>query len=460
MKLKVLGGVIATSLFLTGNSITLKTDYSNINRVPPYRGNVNVVYSFAPIVKKVIPSVVNIATTKIIKGEISSQIREFFGDPFFRHFFGVPSIPQREKVHALGSGVIISSNGYIVTNNHIVAGATKIIVKLHDGRKYTAKVVGTDSKTDLAVLKIEAENLKPITFGDSSQIEVGDIVLAIGNPFGLGESVTAGIVSGVNRNSLGINAYENYIQTDAPINPGNSGGGLVDLKGRLIGINTAILSRSGGNNGIGFAIPSNMVRNVALSLIKYGKVSRGYLGILISNIDVNKKQLYGIDHGVLINSVIKGSVADKVGLKAGDIIVAVNGKKITNGAELRNIIAFTGPGKEVELKLYRNGKYLTLKVKLGEYKSEKLTLHSTLLKGVTIKQEGEQVVIDRISPNSYLAIMGIKRGDVIEAIKTVKTERWVKINSIDQLERLLNGVGEGDVLMRLKRGNEIIILQF
>jgi serine protease Do len=435
-------------------------DKTPITRVAPYKGNSNVVYSFAPIVKKVVPSVVNISTTKVIKGVIPPQMREFFNDPFFRRFFGVPPIPQREKIHALGSGVIITPDGYIVTNNHVVSGATKIIVKLHDGREYTAKVVGTDPQTDLAVLKIDAKNLTPITFGDSSQIEVGDIVLAIGNPFGLGESVTEGIVSGVNRNSLGINTYENYIQTDAPINPGNSGGALVDLKGRLIGINTAILSKSGGNNGIGFAIPSNMVRKVALALIKYKKVTRGYLGVLISNIDVNKQKLYGVDHGVLVNSVMKGSPAEKAGLQPGDIIVEVNGKKVTDGAELRNIIAFTTPGTVVKLKVYRNGKYLTIPVKIGKYTPQQLTLNTTFLKGVTVKQEGDKVVIEKVNPNSYLSMMGIQQGDVIEAVKTIKTGKWVEIHSISQLQDLLKGVGRGDVLMRLKRGNEVIILQF
>jgi serine protease Do len=277
MKKLIVSLSVAAALF--AGHINISSDNSALNRVAP---NQNQVISFAPVVKKVIPSVVNISTTKIVKVKIPDQFRRFFEDPFFKRFFGpfgnIPNTPKEHKEHALGSGVIISKDGYIVTNNHVVAGATKIIVKTYDGKKYKAKLIGTDPGTDIAVIKIEAKNLKPITFTDSSKAKVGDIVLAIGEPFGLGESVTHGIISAKNRTSIGLNSYENFIQTDAAINPGNSGGALVDLKGRLIGINSAIISKSGGNNGIGFAIPSNMVKFVATSLIEKGKVVRGYLG--------------------------------------------------------------------------------------------------------------------------------------------------------------------------------------
>jgi serine protease Do len=459
MKRIALSLIVAVSLGMAG-TITLKEDNSNYTRLLPGQGNG--LYSFSPVVKKVVPSVVNISTTKVIKARIPMEMRRFFEDPFFRRFFGAPVLPpQKEKIRALGSGVIISSDGYIVTNNHVVSGATQILVKLSDGRQFKAKLVGTDPETDLAVLKIDATNLTPITFADSTQLEVGDIVLAVGNPFGLGESVTAGIVSGINRNSLGINSYENYIQTDAPINPGNSGGALVDLKGRLVGINTAILSRSGGNNGIGFAIPSNMVKYVVKSLIEKGKVTRGFLGVQISNIDATKKQLYGIDHGVFVNSVVKGSAAEKAGFKPGDIIVEVNGKPVKDGATLRNMIAFSGAGKKVTFKVYRNGKYITLTATLGEYKPQIAQLNDIpMLRGVVVQQEGDKVVVEKVAPNSYMAMVGIKKGDQIIRVKTLKTGKWVEIHSIPQLKQLLKDAKRGDVLMELKRDGETIILQF
>jgi serine protease Do len=453
-----LTAVVALSL-LYGGEVKLKEDPTPIPRTSPLVGGKFI--SFSSIVEKVVPSVVNISTTKVVKAQIPPQMRHFFEDPFFRRFFGAPPLlPQREQIRALGSGVIISSDGYIVTNNHVVAGATEIWVRLSDGRRLKGKLVGSDPETDLAVIKVEAKGLTPITFADSSQLKVGDLVLAVGNPFGLGESVTMGIVSGINRNSLGINEYENYIQTDAPINPGNSGGALVDLKGRLVGINTAILSRSGGNNGIGFAIPSNMVKYVVTSLIKTGKVVRGFLGVEITNIDPTKKALYGIDHGVLVSSVIKGSAAEKAGIKPGDIIVEVNGKPVKNGAQLRNLIAFTGKGKEVQLKVYRDGKFLTLTAKLGEYQPEVAQLKGIpTLRGVQLRQEGDRVLISKLAPNSYLAVMGAEEGDQIVRVKTIKSHGWVEIHSISQLEELLHGIKEGEALLELEKGGVIKIIQ-
>ena len=456
--------LIAASLsaFLFAGHINLKIDNSNLNRIAPNQNGV--VLSFSPIVKKVIPSVVNISTEKIVETRIPETFRRFFEDPFFKRFFGpfgeIPNKPQKRKEFALGSGVILSKNGYIVTNYHVVSGATKIIVKTIDGKKYTAKLIGSDPKTDLAVIKIEAKNLKPITIADSSKVEVGDLVLAIGNPFGLRESVTAGIVSAVNRTSIGLNDYENFIQTDAAINPGNSGGALVDMKGRLIGINSAIISRSGGNNGIGFAIPSNMVKFVVKSLIEKGKVVRGYLGVLISNIDPSKAKLYGIDHGVLINKVEPNSAASEAGLKPGDIIVAVDGEKVKNAGELRNKIAFKGAGAVVTLKVYRNGKYITIKAKLKALKTKTLKVQDIeSLKGVTLKEENHQVVIENVEPNTYAAMVGLQKGDIILKVKTIKTGKWIEIHSIDELTKLLKGLNKGDALAQIKRDNTIFIVQ-
>ena len=460
MKKILLATTLSIALF--AGHINLQVDNSNLKRVAPNQNGI--VFSYAPIVKKVIPSVVNISTEKIVETRIPETFRRFFEDPFFKRFFepfnNVPSKPEKRKEHALGSGVIISKDGYIVTNYHVVSGATKIIVKTLDGKKYTAKLIGSDPKTDLAVIKIDAKNLKPITIADSSKVEVGDLVLAIGNPFGLRESVTAGIVSALNRNSIGLNDYENFIQTDAAINPGNSGGALVDMKGRLIGINSAIISRSGGNNGIGFAIPSNMVKFVVKSLIEKGKVVRGYLGVMISNIDSSKAKLYGIDHGVLINKVEPHSAAAEAGLKPGDIIVAVDGEEVKNAGELRNKIAFKGAGAEVTLKVYRNGKYITIKAKLKALKTKKLKVEDIeSLKGVTLKEKNHHVIIGNVEPNSYASMIGLKKGDVILRVKTIKTGKWVKVYSIDELTKLLKGLNKGDALAEIKRDNTIFIVQ-
>jgi len=453
---------VSVSVALMAGTLNLKVDNSNLHRIAPNQNGL--VMSYSSIVQKVIPSVVNISTEKVVETKIPEQFRRFFEDPFFKRFFGpfgnVPDKPQKHKEFALGSGVIVTKDGYIVTNNHVVAGATKIIVKLHDGRKYTAKLIGTDPKTDIAIIKIDAKNLKPITIADSSKVKVGDIVLAIGNPFGLGETVTHGIISALNRNSIGLNDYENFIQTDAAINPGNSGGALVDLKGRLIGINSAIISRSGGNNGIGFAIPSNMMKFVITSLIKNGKVERGYLGVMISNIDSSKAKLYGIDHGVLVNKVEPKSAAEAAGFKPGDIIVEVDGEKVKNAGELRNKIAFKGPNSIVHIKVYRNGKYITLNAKLKALKTKVEKIENVkLLNGLTLKEEKGHIVIDQIKPNTYPAMVGLQKGDVILRIKTVKTGKWVDIKSIDQLKKLLKDLDRGDTLMEIKRENSIFIIQ-
>ncbi len=453
---------VGLSIALFAGNIHLKIDNSNLHRVSPNQNGE--VLSFAPIVKKVIPSVVNISTVKIVEIKFPEAFKRFFNDPFFQRFFGPfgynNNQPQKRKEYALGSGVILSKNGYIVTNYHVVSGATKIIVKTINGKEYKAKLIGSDPKTDLAVIKINAKNLKPITIANSDKLQVGDLVLAIGNPFGLRESVTAGIISALNRTSIGLNDYEDFIQTDAAINPGNSGGALVDMKGRLVGINSAILTKSGGNNGIGFAIPSNMVKFVVTSLITKGKVVRGYLGVMISNIDASKAKLYGIDHGVLINNVQPHSAASKAGLKPGDIIVAVNGEKVNNAGELRDKIAFKGAGAEVILTVYRNGKFIKIKAKLGALKTKELKIQNIkTLKGVILKQKDHKVIIAKIKPNSYAAMIGLKKGDIILKVKTIKTGKWIEIYSIDELTKLLKGLERGDALIEVQRKNEIFITQ-
>ena len=263
--------------------------------------------------------------------------------------------PQAE--HGVGSGVIITKDGYILTNNHVVDGANEVKVTLTDGREFTAKVIGRDPKTDVAVVKIDADNLPVVPMADSDNVKVGDVVLAVGNPFGVGQTVTEGIVSAKNRGNMGIEDYEDFIQTDAAINPGNSGGALVDIDGRLIGINTAILSRSGGNQGVGFAVPSNLARTVMESLIQNGHVTRGYLGVMIQNVTPALAQEFNLKEttGALIGDVVPGGPADKAGFKDGDVVTKFNGQKITDSRQLQLVVAETKPGSKVPVEILRNG---------------------------------------------------------------------------------------------------------
>jgi serine protease Do len=327
--------------------------------------------SFAPIIKKVAPSIVNIYSTRFIH---ERPVRNpMFNDPFFRQFFGNQlqgdDRERTRKQESLGSGVIVSSDGYILTANHVVADADEIKVSIADNKtEYTAKIIGRDRATDVAVLKIDADHLPAVTLADSDQLEVGDVVLALGNPFGVGQTVTMGIVSALGRSGLGFNGYENFIQTDAAINPGNSGGALVDVEGRLVGINTAIISPSGGNNGIGFAVPINMARNVLVRLVSGGKITRGYLGIIPQDIDADLAQQFNLpdQNGALIGDVMPGTPAAKAGLKSGDVITAVNDKPVDSAHSLQLMISQFNPGTIVTLKVIRNGAPSNFSVKLGE----------------------------------------------------------------------------------------------
>jgi len=341
----------------------------------PLSPSVKSATSLAPIVKKAAPSVVNIYTTKRVKEPV--MIMPFFDDPFFRRFFGDPwggeRLPRERREQSLGSGVIVTEDGYILTNNHVVDGADEIKVALADEKTIlNAKVVGKDPQTDIAVLKVENGKLPAITLGDSDKVEVGDLVLAIGNPFGVGQTVTAGIVSAKGRGGMGIVDYEDFIQTDASINPGNSGGALVDAEGRLVGINTAILSRSGGNQGVGFAVPINLARYVMDRLITDGKVTRGFLGVLIQPVseDLAKEFKLKEAQGALVGEVTPKSPAAEAGLKEGDVIIEFNGKKVTDSRHLRLMVAQTAPGSKVTLKVIRDGKEQTFSAKLGELPSE------------------------------------------------------------------------------------------
>ncbi len=385
----------------------------------------------ADVAQKVLPSVVNISSTKIVLVEQSP----FLQDPFFRDFFNF--VPRRRLERALGSGVIVSKDGYIITNNHVVRGAEKVEVKLSDDRVYKAKIIGADPKSDIAVIKINASNLPAISIGDSSRLRVGTVVLAIGNPFGLGQTVTMGIVSALGRSGLGIADYENFIQTDAAINPGNSGGALVNMKGQLIGINTAILSKSGGSVGIGFAIPINLAMSVMKSIIRYGKVVRGWLGITFQDItpEIARALDLKTTEGALVSGVMHSSPAEKAGLKRGDVIVSVNGKRVKDASDLRIKISEIIPGTRAKIKVIRNQREKVLTATIGNLAKAPITEASFLIKDnrflegarvgklsimakqqLRLPQDLKGILVLSVRRGSAAEGTGIKPGDVILSI--------------------------------------------
>ncbi|MFO7543283.1 MAG: Do family serine endopeptidase [Thiobacillus sp.] len=319
--------------------------------------------SFAPAAKKVIPAVVNIFTQQ----QVRNQSHPALQDPIFRYFFGDRLDARPRQASNLGSGVIVSSNGYILTNHHVVEAADEIQVALANGRTLPARVVGADPETDLAVLKIEASDLPAITFALADSLNIGDWVLAVGNPFGVGQTVTAGIVSALGRTHLGINTFENFIQTDAAINPGNSGGALVDASGNLVGVNSAIYSRTGGSQGIGFAIPVSIARQVMEQIVKSGGVTRGWVGIEVQDLTPELAESFSLKtpEGALIAGVLKGGPADAGGVRPGDILLAVNGKTVTDSASLLNLIADLKPGDQAQLRVTRKQQSLDLKIEVG-----------------------------------------------------------------------------------------------
>jgi serine protease Do len=348
--------------------------------------------AMAEISAAVKPAVVNISSTKTIKTKgIPSP---FFSDPFFRRFFGDEfggqNKPGERKQASLGSGVIVDRAGYVLTNNHVIKDADEIKVRLSDKREFKGKVVGADPKTDLAVVKIDSDHLPTIQWGDSDGLKVGEMVIAIGNPFGLNQTVTSGIVSATGRANVGIADYEDFIQTDAPINPGNSGGALVNVKGELVGINTAIFSTSGGYQGVGFAIPASMARVVMDNLVHKGKVVRGWLGVSVQPMTPDLAQQFGLkeDKGVLVGDVTENGPAEKSGIQRGDVIIEYEGKEVNDPSSLRNLVAGTAPGKEIGVKLLRDGKPRTLRVTVTELPAEKQQLSGNfdnLLKGVHVQ---------------------------------------------------------------------------
>src|SRR5467141_4956805 len=320
--------------------------------------------SYDDAVQRATPSVVNIFTSK----EIRVPRHPLLNDPSFRRFFGEQLPDEAQRASSLGSGVIVSSSGYVLTNHHVVEAADEIEVALADGKRLLAKVVGNDPETDLAVLRVNAENLPAIGFGSSDALRVGDVVLAIGNPFGVGQTVTSGIISALGRTGLGINTFENFIQTDAAINPGNSGGALVDAAGNLIGINTAIFSRSGGSLGIGFAIPADLAKQVMQQIVGTGSVTRGWIGVEVQDISAELAESFRLSgtKGTLIAGVLRGGPAERAGLKPGDVLVAVESNPVVDSTNMLNLIAALEPGKQATLKLLRNRAEMLIEVNVGK----------------------------------------------------------------------------------------------
>jgi serine protease Do len=397
--------------------------------------------AMAEVTAAVKPAIVNIATTRTVK--VSGGADPFLDDPFFRRFFGdqfgrQKQQPKEHKSSGLGSGVIVSSDGYIITNSHVIKDADEIKVTLTDRKEYTGKVVGSDQKTEIAVVKIEAKDLPTVSWGNSDVLQVGEVVLAVGNPYGLNQTVTMGIISALGRANVGIADYEDFIQTDAAINPGNSGGALVNVKGDLVGINTAIYTTSGGYQGIGFAIPSNMVKSIMESLISKGKVVRGWLGVTIQRVTPELAKQFDLkdDTGALIGDVIEDGPAEKAGLLRGDIILEYDGKKIEEPYVLRNMVANSLPGEQHTVEILRDGKTSKLTITIGELPTDGQPVETdefqNVMKGITVQNMSPElakklripdkikgVIVTDIDENSMAAGI-LAQGDVIQEINRNK----------------------------------------
>ena len=416
--------------------------------------------TLAPMLERVTPAVVNIATS----GKVVQQ-SPLFNDPFFRRFFDIPEQRRERRRTGLGSGVIFDAkNGFIVTNHHVIEKADDIVVTLHDGRKFDAVVIGTDPGADVAIIQIEADSLTALKIADSDRLRVGDFVVAIGNPFGLGQTVTSGIVSALGRSGLGIESYEDFIQTDASINPGNSGGALVNLRGELIGINTAILGPSGGSIGIGFAIPVNMVQQISAQLIEHGEVKRGKLGFTAQDLTPELAEAFGIKqrNGVVVARVQEDSPADKAGMKAGDVIIAVNGDPVEDSADVRNMIGLMRVGTKIDIDVVRNGKNKRLHAKIAETKSKSIAGKklSEKLAGAQLslteleRRDGSYksvIVVTKLEPGSSAASAGLRNGDLILSVNKQDVANFKEFEQA--IEREPRGL-----LLNIQRGNRGLFL--
>lgn len=408
--------------------------------------------SLAPMLQKVNPAVVNISTYSTRQ----QSYNPLLNDPFFRHFFNIPeqprNQPQPRRQQSAGSGVIVDGGkGFVMTNYHVIKDADEVHVGLLDGRSFEAEVVGSDPDLDIALLKIDGKNLTDVKLSNSDALLVGDFVVAIGNPFGLGQTVTTGIVSALGRSGLGIEGYEDFIQTDASINPGNSGGALVNLRGELVGINTAIIAPAGGNVGIGFAIPINMAKASMDQIVEHGEVKRGQIGVGIQDITPDLRDAFNLKNGqvgVLVTHVVEDSPAEKAGFKAGDIIISVDGKPTKSTGQLRSAIGVKSIGDKVEVKVFRENKEHSLKVKIGDAENIEVrnsSIHK-LLEGVRFENDGEGhgVVVTAIAPNARAALNGLRVGDLI-----VGANRQ-RVNNIQGFNRALQSSSDS-ILLHINR---------
>jgi serine protease Do len=495
-KVGIIAGVFLVVGVLTGVGLSVRYDWQPIAQAKEQAAVVKEspgvsamgLPNFVPVAKIASPAVVNISTSRVIKAPQGGgqDMQPFMDDPFFRHFFGDEfqrrfQIPKDRRENSLGSGVIVSSDGYIVTNNHVIAKADEIQVLLGDKREFKGKVIGTDPKSDIAVIKIDAKDLPTIPWGDSDKLEVGEFVLAVGNPFGLNQTVTFGIVSAVGRSNVGITDYEDFIQTDVAINPGNSGGALVNARGELVGINTAIFSRSGGNMGIGFAVPASMTRTVMNSLIKNGKVVRGWLGVSIQPLTRDLAKQFGIKEtdGALINEVIPGSPAADVKLQSGDVILTFDGKRIDSPTTLRNVVAATPIGKTVKVEVLREKKPVTYDVKITEQpkdmtrgaadpeddeateesKGSALTglevrnLTPDIVRQLGLNPDAAGVVVVGVAGGSNAEASGIQQGDVIVEVNRKP------VRNIADYRKVVDKLNpkEDVLLLMMRRGGRMFV---
>lgn len=450
-KLLLISTLIATQLF--SKTIDFEIVDSNPTRVSP--NSANEILSFNNSVKDSVQSIVNISAKKHVNEGIENLPLQMFNDPFFKRFFGDQfgnQFKQNRIQRSLGSGVIISKDGYIVTNNHVIENAEEITITIGDETtEYNAKLIGRDADSDIAVVKIEANiALRPIKLADSNSLLVGDLIFAIGNPFGIGSTVTQGIISALNKNKVGINRYENYIQTDASINPGNSGGALVDSRGALIGINTAIISKGGGNNGIGFAIPVAMVKDVVGKLVADGKVTRGYLGVAIADLDTESSKVYKRKEGALVLDISADTPAAKGGLKRGDLIYAINTKSVKDKTSLQNTIASFKPDEKVKIQVERDEKDIELTIILADRTTVLETpatasqvnnniflggLKLSVIDSETQKQfrlptDITGILISDVELKSKAEKAGFQAGDIIVQIEDLEVKNFANVETV------------------------------